>query len=83
MVKQTYWVTRKVNARVIIKVEAENVEEALEKSEEEMMNFEFNDLDEIVDDYPIIVEDDKGNFVWKDGHLTGHCNFEEIEGDDE
>ena len=38
MVKQTYWVTRKVNARVIIKVEAESIEDALEKSEEEMMN---------------------------------------------
>lgn len=60
-----YWVTRRVDARVVISVEANSIEEALEKSEEKMMDFEFNDLDEIVDDYPIVVEDEKGNFVWE------------------
>ena len=59
-----YYVTYKVEARYIAEVEADNLEEAMEKAESEYMDADFGEGYDI-DDEAIIVEDEHGNFVWE------------------
>ena len=59
-----YYVTYKIDARYIAEVEADTLEEAMEKAESEYMDADFGVAAEI-DGEKIIVEDENGNFVWE------------------
>lgn len=61
---EDYYVTFKLDARYIVKVRAQNKEEALKKAEDEYISADFGEATDI-DGEPIIVEDEKGNFVWE------------------
>jgi phosphomannomutase len=59
-----YYVTYKIEARYIAEVEAENLEEAMEKAESEYIDADFGAAEDI-DGEAIIVEDENGNYVWE------------------
>lgn len=59
-----YYVTYKVEARYIAKVEADNLEEAMKKAESEYMDADFG-VAEDIDGEAIIVEDENENYVWE------------------
>ena len=59
-----YYVTYKIDARYVAAVEADNLEEAMEKAESEYMDADFGVAADI-DGEKIIVEDENGNFVWE------------------
>ena len=59
-----YYITYKVDARYIAAVEADNLEEAKEKAEEEFCDADFGETVDI-DGEVIIVEDENGNYVWE------------------
>ena len=61
---EDYYVTFKLDARYIAHVRAKNKEEALKKAEDKYINADFGEATDI-DGEPIIVEDEKGNFVWE------------------
>lgn len=60
----TYYVSYKIDARYIAEVEANSLEEAMEKAEESYMEADFGVAQDINGE-PIIVEDESGNFVWE------------------
>lgn len=62
--KKTYYVTYKIDARYVVEVEAKNLEEAMEEAESMYYDADFGEAEDI-DGNPIIVEDEKGNFVWE------------------
>lgn len=59
-----YYVAYKIDARYVAEVEADSVEEALKKAEEEYYDADFGEAEDI-DGEPIIVEDENSNFVWE------------------
>lgn len=59
-----YYITYKIDARYVSEVEADSVEEALKKAEEEYCDADFGEAEDI-DGEPIIVEDEDSNFVWE------------------
>lgn len=59
-----FYVTYKIEARYIAEVEADNLEEAMKKAESEYLDADFG-VAEDIDGEQIIVEDEKGNFVWE------------------
>lgn len=59
-----YYVTYKVDARYVAEVEAENIEEAKKKAEQEYIDADFGEAEDI-DGEAIIVEDENGNYVWE------------------
>lgn len=59
-----YWVTYKVEARYIAEVEANDIEEAKKKAESEYIDADFG-VAEDIEGEPIIIEDEKGNYVWE------------------
>ena len=59
-----YYVTYKVEARYIAEVEANSLEEAMDKAEAEYVDADFGEAEDI-DGEAIIVEDESGNFVWE------------------
>ena len=59
-----YYVTYKVEARYIAEVEADSLEEAMNKAEEEYIDADFGEAEDI-DGEAIIVEDESGNFIWE------------------
>lgn len=59
-----YWVTYKVEARYIAEVEADDIEEAKKKAESDYIDADFGEAKDI-DGEPIIIEDEKGNYVWE------------------
>lgn len=59
-----YYVTYKVEARYIAEVDAESLEEAMEKAESEYIDADFGAAEDI-DGEKIIVEDENGNYVWE------------------
>lgn len=59
-----YYITYKIDARYIAEVEADNLEEAMEKAESEYMDADFG-VAEDIDGEQIIVEDENGNYVWE------------------
>lgn len=60
----TYYVSYKIDARYIAEVEANSLEEAMQKAEENYIDADFGAAQDI-DGEPIIVEDESGNFVWE------------------
>lgn len=59
-----YYVTYKIDARYIAEVEADSIEEALEKADSEYCDADFGVAQDI-DGESIIIEDENGNFVWE------------------
>ncbi len=59
-----YYVTWSIVGRYIAEVEAEDEREAREKSLEKFWGASFGELKDI-DGYPVIVEDERGDFVWE------------------
>lgn len=59
-----YYVTFKVDARYIAGVDAENIEDAKSKALEAFQEADFGDTEDI-DGEAIVVEDEKGNYVWE------------------
>ena len=59
-----YYVTYKVEARYITEVEADSLEEAMEKAESEYIDADFG-VAEDIDGEKIIVEDENGDFIWE------------------
>ena len=59
-----YYVTYKIDARYIAKVEAENIEEAKKKAEGKFFDADFGAAEDI-DGEAIIIEDQDGNYVWE------------------
>lgn len=59
-----FYVTYKIEARYVAKVEADNLEEAIKKAESEYLDADFG-VAEDIDGEQVIVEDEKGNFVWE------------------
>lgn len=57
-----YYVTYRIDARYIAEVEADSLEEAKRKADEEWCDADFGAAQDI-DGEPIIVEDQDGNFV--------------------
>lgn len=57
-----YYVTLTVNARAVIEVDADNIEEAVSKAENEFTEFDIGDL-ECVDADPVNVEDEDGDLT--------------------
>ena len=59
-----YYVTYKINARYIAEVEADDIEEAMQKADAEYIDADFGAAEDI-DGEKVIVEDEDGNFVWE------------------
>ena len=59
-----YYVTYKIDARYIAEVEADNLEEAMEKGRYEYYDADFGAARDI-DAEAIMVEDEYGNFVFE------------------
>lgn len=59
-----YYVTFKLDARYIAGVDAENIEDAKSKALEAFQEADFGDAEDI-DGEEVVVEDEKGNFVWE------------------
>ena len=60
----TYYVTFKIEARYVVGVEADNVDDARDRAIDEYMDADFVEAQDIEAE-PIIVEDDLGNYVWE------------------
>lgn len=59
-----YYITYKIEARYIAEVEADNLEEAMKKAESKYLDADFGEAGDI-DREMIVVEDEKGNFVYE------------------
>ena len=62
--EKEFYVTFRVEGRFVAYVKAKTEEEARDKAEEVYCSVDFGVLHDI-DGYPIIIEDEKGNFVWE------------------
>ena len=60
----TYYVTFKIDARFVAGVEADTLEEARKKAKEAFTDVDFGEATDI-DGEAIIVEDERGNYVWE------------------
>lgn len=59
-----FYVTYKINARFVAAVTANDLEEAKKAAEAAYMDAYFGEAADI-DGEPIIIEDERGNFVWE------------------
>jgi phosphomannomutase len=59
-----YYVTYKIDARYVAAVEADSLEEAMKKAEEEYIDADFG-VAESIDAEQIIVEDENGNYIFE------------------
>lgn len=59
-----YYVTYRIDARYVAEVEAENLEEAKKKAEDDFCDADFGALHDI-DGEVIIVENENGDYVWE------------------
>lgn len=64
--KKELYVTFKVIGTCTVKVNAENVNEALKLADEEFMNVNLGEEMELQDSYPVYIEDNNWNRVWED-----------------
>lgn len=62
--KKKFYVTYKIEARYVVEVEADDLEEAKEKAEEEWDSADFGEAENIEGEL-IIVEDAKGNYIYE------------------
>lgn len=61
---QRYYVTYRVDARYLVEVEAENIEEAKRKAESKWYSADFGVAEDIGGEQTII-EDEDGNILWE------------------
>lgn len=59
-----FYVTYKINARFVAAVTANDLEDAKKAAEAAYMDADFGEAADI-DGEPIIIEDERGNFVWE------------------
>lgn len=59
-----YWVTFKIEGRYIAPVEANNIEEAIDKANELYYDANFGELRYCEGD-PVVVSDEKDDIVWE------------------
>lgn len=59
-----YWVTYKIDARYIAEVDAESVEESLEKAQDKYLDADFGACKDI-EGQAIAVADNYDNIVWE------------------
>ena len=59
-----YYVTYRIDARYITEVEADSLQEALEKADEEYLDANFGEARDI-DGEPVLVEDENEIYVWE------------------
>jgi len=59
-----YWVKFKIEGRYVTDVNADNVEDAIQKAYDEYINANFGLLEDIEGE-PVAVEDENDNFVWE------------------
>ena len=59
-----YYVTYKLDARYIAEVEANSLEEAMEKAESEYIDADFGAAEDIEAEQ-VAIEDENGNYVWE------------------
>ena len=64
--KNRYFITYKIEARYIAEVNADSLEKAMEIAESKFLDADFGAAEDI-DGEAIIVEDEKGNYVWEKG----------------
>ena len=60
----TYFVKMKIDARYTTEVEADSLEEARKKAEENFSNADFGEASDI-DGNVVVIEDSDGNYVYK------------------
>ena len=60
----TYFVKMKIDARYATEVEADSLEEARKKAEENFSNADFGEASDI-DGNVVVIEDSDGNYVYK------------------
>ena len=56
--------TYRIDARYVTAVEANSTEDALKAAEDKFQDAEFGEAEDI-DGEAIIIEDDRGNYVWE------------------
>ena len=59
-----YYVTYRIDARYVAVVDADSLNEALEKAEQEYYDADFGEAQDI-DGKAIVVEDKNGNYIWE------------------
>ena len=59
-----YYVTYRIDARYVAEVEAENLEEAKKKAEDDFCDADFG-ASHNIDGEVIIVENENGDYVWE------------------
>ena len=60
-----YYVTYRIDARYIAEVDANSLEEAFEKADDEYCEADFGVAEEIVGEEIILIEDEQGNFIYE------------------
>lgn len=61
---KTYYVTYRIDARYVAKVQAKTKEAALKEAEESWQSADFGEAEDITGK-PVVVEDQDGNYVWE------------------
>ena len=59
-----YYVTYRIEARYVAEVEADSLEEAMDKAEAEYIDADFGEAEDI-SGHEVLVEDEKGNYLWE------------------
>lgn len=59
-----FYVTHKLEARYVVGVEAQNLEEAMKKADDKFSDADFGEAQDI-DGVIITVEDEQGNYVYE------------------
>ena len=59
-----YYVTYRIDARYIAKVDADSLEDALELADDMVIEADFGEAEDI-DSRRVIAEDENGNYVWE------------------
>lgn len=59
-----YYVTFRINARYVAEVDADNIEDARKKAQEDYIDADFGKASDI-DGEDIMVEDENGNYLWE------------------
>ena len=59
-----YYVGYRIKARFYTEVEADSIEEAMQKADENYIDADFG-VAEDIDGEQVVVEDEDGNYVWE------------------
>ena len=59
-----YYIKYAIDGRYVVEVEADSLEEALDKADEKYCNADFGALEDIIDAEIVRVEDENENPIW-------------------